>query len=83
MGPLCAGQKWPHLDKVLLFAAHSLACLQVPFMEPSLILSGRKIFPSFYEGISWTERLLILPIVVLFVQGTFSNSHCLNGCQGE
>lgn len=71
MGLLCTGQKWHHLDKVLLFAGLSVACLQVPFMELSLILSGRKIFPSFYEGISWTERLLILPIVAQFVQGHF------------
>lgn len=83
MGPLCPGQKWHHSDKVLLFAGLSGACLQVPFMELPLILSGRKIFPSFYEGISRTERAAEPGHCGALGAGTFSNRHCLNGCQGE
>lgn len=57
------------------------SCLQVSFMEQSLMLSGRKIFTLFIKVLA-VQKSCWSWLLLLIRRGTFPHSHCLNGCQG-
>lgn len=58
-----------------------VSCLQVSFIEQSLMLPGRKIWTLFILVLV-TQKSCWSPPLLLIRRGTFLHNHCLNGCQG-